>query len=66
MLYLALLSYWLLVSEPLTAITNSLKSIGGIVESLHKVRAQVEKEQQQSAKLRGQRLKGNREDPTKK
>ena len=47
-------------------ITNSLKSIGGIVESLHKVRAQVEKEQQQSAKLRGQRLKGNREDPTKK
>ena len=44
-------------------ITNSLKSIGGIVESLHKVRAQVEKEQQQSAALRGQRVKGNREDP---
>ncbi len=44
-------------------ITNSLKSIGGIVESLHKVRSQVEKEQQQSGALRGQRMKGNREDP---
>ena len=44
-------------------ITNSLKSIGGIVESLHKVRSQVEKEQQTAASLRGQRMKGNREDP---
>ena len=46
-------------------ITNALKSIGAIVESLNKVRAQVEKELQTAATLRGQRLKGNREDPPK-
>ena len=44
-------------------ITNSLKSIGGIVESLTKVRNQVEKEITQAGTLRGQRRKGNREDP---
>ena len=44
-------------------ITNSLKSIGGIVESLTKVRDLVEKEITQSGTLRGQRRKGNREDP---
>jgi hypothetical protein len=44
-------------------ITNSLKSIGGIVESLTKVREQVEKEITQQGSLRGQRRKGNREDP---
>ncbi|QDP46367.1 MAG: hypothetical protein GOVbin1709_29 [Prokaryotic dsDNA virus sp.] len=44
-------------------ITNSLKSIGGIVESLTKVRDQVEKEITQAGALRGQRKKGNREDP---
>ena len=45
-------------------ITNSRKSIGGIVESLTKVRDQVEKEITKSGTLRGQRRKGNREDPT--
>ncbi len=44
-------------------VTNSLKSIGGIVDSLNKVRANVEKEIQEAATLRGQRKKGNREDP---
>jgi hypothetical protein len=44
-------------------ITNALKSIGGIVESLTKVREQVEKEITQQGALRGQRRKGNREDP---
>ena len=44
-------------------ITNSLKSIGGIVESLTKVRDQVEKEIIKVGTLRGQRRKGNREDP---
>lgn len=45
-------------------VTNSLKSIGGIVESLNKVRSLVEKEITQSGTLRGQRRKGNREDPS--
>jgi len=44
-------------------VTNSLKSIGGIVESLNKVRQQVEREQTSKGTLRGQRQKGNREDP---
>ena len=44
-------------------VTNSLKSIGGIVESLNKVRSLVEKEITQIGTLRGQRRKGNREDP---
>ena len=39
------------------------KSIGPIIESLNKVKEQVEKEVAQSATLRGRRLKGNREDP---
>jgi len=46
-----------------TDVTNSLKSIGGIVESLNKVREQVEREQTTKGTLRGQRQKGNREDP---
>ena len=45
-------------------VTNSLKSIGGIVESLNKVRQQVEREQTSKGTLRGQRQKGNREDPS--
>ncbi len=44
-------------------VTSSLKSIGGIVESLNKVRENVEKEITATAQLRGQRRKGNREDP---
>ena len=44
-------------------VTTSLKSIGGIVESLTKVRQQVEREQTSKGALRGQRQKGNREDP---
>ena len=44
-------------------ITSALKSIGPIIESLNKVKEQVEKEVAQSATLRGRRLKGNREDP---
>jgi hypothetical protein len=44
-------------------VTNSLKSIGGIVESVAKVQEQIEKETIQKGKLRGQRKKGNREDP---
>lgn len=46
-----------------TDVTNSLKSIGGIVESLNKVQEQVEREQTTKGTLRGQRQKGNREDP---
>lgn len=44
-------------------VTNSLKSMGGIVESVAKVQEQIEKETVQKGKLRGQRKKGNREDP---
>ena len=44
-------------------VTNSLKSIGGIVESVAKVQDQIEKETVQKGVLRGQRKKGNREDP---
>tara|TARA_R100000315_G_C5233956_1_gene145060 strand:- start:611 stop:1162 length:552 start_codon:yes stop_codon:yes gene_type:complete len=44
-------------------VTNSLKSIGGIVESMAKVKDQIEKETVAQGKLRGQRKKGNREDP---
>jgi len=44
-------------------VTTSLKNIGGIVESLAKVRESVEKEVSEQASLRGQRKKGNREDP---
>ena len=44
-------------------VTNALKSIGGIVESLNKVREQIEKETIKKGILRGQRKKGNREDP---
>jgi len=44
-------------------VTTSLKNIGGIVESLSKVRESVEKEVSEQASLRGQRKKGNREDP---
>ena len=44
-------------------VTNSLKSIGGIVESVAKVQEQIEKETVAKGKLRGQRKKGNREDP---
>ena len=44
-------------------VTNSLSKIGAIVESLSKVRESVEKEMSEQASLRGQRKKGNREDP---
>jgi len=44
-------------------VTSSLKNIGGIVESLSKVRESVEKEMSEQATLRGHRKKGNREDP---
>ena len=44
-------------------VTNSLKSMGGIVESVAKVQEQIEKETVQKGILRGQRKKGNREDP---
>ncbi len=44
-------------------VTSSLKNIGGIVESLAKVRESVEKEVSEQATLRGHRKKGNREDP---
>ena len=44
-------------------VTNSLKSMGGIVESVAKVQEQIEKETIAKGKLRGQRKKGNREDP---
>ena len=45
-------------------VTGSLSKIGGIVESLTKVREQVEKEITKAGTLRGQRRKGNREDPS--
>ena len=44
-------------------VVSALSKIGNIVESLTKVRSQVERETTQSATLRGQRMKGNREDP---
>lgn len=46
-------------------VTTSLKAIGGIVDSLRIVKEIVEKEITQSGVLRGQRKKGNREDPNK-
>ena len=45
-------------------VTNSLSKIGAIVDSLNKVRANVEREILATAQLRGQRKKGNREDPS--
>jgi len=44
-------------------LTSALKSIGPVIESLNKVKEQVEREVAQSATLRGRRIKGNREDP---
>lgn len=44
-------------------VTTSLAKIGGIVDSINKVRSNVEREIMQTAQLRGQRVKGNREDP---
>ncbi len=44
-------------------VSTSLSKIGSIVESLKKVREQVERETVQIGQLRGQRKKGNREDP---
>ena len=44
-------------------ITGALSKIGNIVESLQKVKENVEREIMHTAKLRGQRQKGNREDP---
>ena len=44
-------------------VTSALKAIGPVIESLNKVKEQVEREVAQSATLRGQRIKGNREDP---
>jgi len=44
-------------------ITGALSKIGNIVESLQKVKENVEREIMHSAQLRGQRQKGNREDP---
>lgn len=44
-------------------ITGALSKIGSIVESLQKVRDNVEREIMHTAQLRGQRQKGNREDP---
>ena len=44
-------------------VTNSLSKIGAIVDSLNKVKANVEREIIETATLRGQRKKGNREDP---
>ena len=44
-------------------VVSALSKIGSIVESLNKVREQVEKEQTRTGTLRGQRMKGNREDP---
>jgi hypothetical protein len=46
-----------------TDVTNALKSIGGIVESLNMVRESIEKEITKATSIRGQRRKGNREDP---
>ena len=47
-------------------VVSALSKIGNIVESLTKVREQVEKEQTKTGTLRGQRMKGNREDPKMK
>ena len=47
-------------------VVSALSKIGSIVESLTKVREQVEKEQTRTGTLRGQRMKGNREDPKMK
>jgi len=44
-------------------VTGSLAKIGGIVDSINKVRSNVEREIMTTATLRGQRVKGNREDP---
>ena len=44
-------------------VTSALKAIGPVIESLNKVKEQVEREVAQSATLRGRRIKGNREDP---
>ncbi len=44
-------------------VTNSLAKIGTIIESLNKVKDQVERETIKIGALRGQRKKGNREDP---
>ena len=44
-------------------VTSALKSIGGVVESISKVQDQIEKETIKKGTLRGQRRKGNREDP---
>jgi len=44
-------------------VTSALKAIGPVIESLNKVKEQVEREVAQLATLRGQRIKGNREDP---
>ena len=45
-------------------VTSSLAKIGAIVDSLNKVRANVEREILATAQLRGHRKKGNREDPS--
>jgi hypothetical protein len=47
-------------------VVSALSKIGNVVESLTKVREQVEKEQTKTGTLRGQRMKGNREDPKMK
>jgi len=44
-------------------VTSALKAIGGIVDSLRVVTETVQKEISESGSLRGQRRKGNREDP---
>ncbi len=44
-------------------VTNALKSIGGIVDSLNMVRDSIEKEITKATSIRCQRRKGNREDP---
>lgn len=44
-------------------VTTALGKIGTIVDSINKVRSNVEREITQTASLRGQRRKGNREDP---
>jgi len=44
-------------------VTSALKAIGGIVDSLRVVTETVQKEVSESGSLRGQRKKGNREDP---
>jgi hypothetical protein len=50
-------------NKPIYKPSDILNSIGGLVESLTKVRDQVEKEITKAGTLRGQRRKGNREDP---